>query len=494
MIFTPTNDNLSPRESWQNSYYNDLIDDLQAKALASGDFDYPFVFGGSISLGGSSLFNIGNFGSDTSSNDNAIRIANGLDMSPSNSPSDNRSAFQTIIDGLSSNGEIVLGPGTYTINATVVLNGSSDDKGNYTIRGSGRGVTIIQASSTFTGNDVLRFTNTTATQTSTGIILKDLTVDAKQSAGRCVNMRSTIDCQLHNIETKNADDTTVNGDGVYLANADGATLFRVYSNSNDGHGIRSASDASGTLVSCEFIHCLAEGNGIDGFHMEPPGNYCSFDHCRASTNGGSGFLFEAVVSEDSDGLTVSNCIAFSNTADGFQFVNDAGGSGTFFGIGLCNCLARRNDDHGYFFDAGTTSDVLNHWSILGCRAIANDKNGLFIYRNVVDGAITGGIYANNNVEGNGTADDSNGIAIDLEDSGQVDGYITITGANVSATSDQRIGLLLTANSDACIVQGCAGEGNSTSDITDSGGVSNDNFTTQDTSTPVEVTNYFGSGP
>lgn len=469
MIFTPTNDGLSERAAWQNSYYNDLIDDLQAKTVVAGDFTYPLDLTGSVGFNGSSLYNVGNFGSDTSSNANAIRIPNGLGFKPGGMASDNATSFQAIIDGLSTRGSIMLGPGIYDIDATIQMNGSSDGIGNYTLAGQGVDATVIRAASGFSGERMIQMTTSGGSASATAITIRDLTIDCNSIANLGLDANSCTRCRFINVRVTGSDSTALNGDGVLITNCDQCFFDKVESDTNDGAGFR-MNDTNGLNTDTTLDACLAYTNTGNGFHFESAGlDTCSMG-CIAYGNA-VGFHLEAVTANETNMVSYTSCRSRDNTSHGFS-VNVASGDEETQSVVYTGCQSYSNGASG--FDIRSLQDAL-YFSFSGCASYNNEEHGLFV-SGALYWSISGGHYSNND-QG---ATDTDGIHVAATTSV----YSTIIGAACSSfNATQESGIELDSGVTHLVAAANAATGNSGDDFDDNT-ASATNFVTQDAADAV----------
>ena len=477
MIFTPTFDNLSERSAFTANIYNSLIDDIQAKTIVAGDFTYPVDFTGSFGFNGSSLYNVGNFGSDTSANANGIRIANGLGFTPGGIAADNTTSFQTIIDGLSTRGSIMLGPGIYDIDATILLNGSSDGIGNYTLWGQGIDATVIRAAAGFSGNRMLQMTATPASSAATSITLRDMTIDCNSLANLGIDIGSTTDCTFINVRVTGSDSTALNGDGWLITNSERPTLINCRADTNDGAGFRTG-ETNGINDDVTFLSCISRANTGNGWDCVPSGVNLQFGMCQANGNA-IGFNFEESTS-DSTMVSFFGCRARDNSSHGYMLNQATSPAPGFMNeFAFTGCFAYSNTGNGFhlFSNDNSSADIgIGYVSFTGCHAYLNDGHGCYI-EDVADFAMVGGCYNDNDADSSGGEDGVNinsGIAFAFTSS--------VVGVNASSrkalTQDRGIyfdGALATSY----VVDACSARDNVTDQFTDDGAGNATTWTTQD---------------
>lgn len=520
MIFTPTYDNLSERESWRNLVYNALIDDLQAKKIMGGDFDYPFTHSGSIGLNGSSLYGVGNFGSPTSANASAIRIANGLGFYPGNSASDNASAIQAIIDGLSTYGTIWLGPGVYLVDSSIVVNGSAGTVSGYTLKGQGIDVTTIQAASGI-GNSsaVLQMAQAPTSNTATSITIRDLTIDANQLAGIGIDGQSMSKCRFINVKIANADDGTTDGNGLVLANAVDCHFQNVVIEDVDGNAIY-VTNANGTCNKNRFSNIYIDTPGVDGMKFDPLGSENSFagmviqdavgNGINFSATGSSNNVFKDIVIADAGAIGVygeatgdndrwENVSIHNPTSYGFRFEGASGDA--VVDISCINCSVTDNGFSAFSFEHDQATGSMLNILVSGCSARGSAAHGLYIEgedqpSHTIAGVVVQGCQFNGNT-GSGIRIDNgvshitvtgnvcyantvNGIQI-FTDTAR-DFWATLTGN--ACSNNGAYGIVLEADVDQVILQGNVANGNGTDQFFENASAGANNYVVQTTSNTV----------
>ncbi len=138
------------------------------------------------------------------------------------------------------------------------------------------------------------------------------------------------------------------GIGIHVGS--GSVVRSCVVSDNGSHGFQCLSVSGGHTIRVVVMeHCLATGNGGDGFRL----TNTTIRDCVAELNGGKGITVFSVATE---ALTATNCMAISNTGDGIS----AGVGST-----LTNCTAKENGGtYGIFAGEGST--------LTGCTAYSND--------------------------------------------------------------------------------------------------------------------------
>lgn len=473
MNFTPTYDNLQQRQPFLATHYNTLIDDIQSYTFVSGDFTYPFTFGGSIGIAsGASLFGFSSLGARTSSSTYAQQWAAGGGFYPGNDGAANASGLQAIIDALPSSGSsIQLGPGSHDITTTIELDGSNNGVGSYVLQGMGMGITTITAAVGHSGA-VLRFTDTPGSQTPSNIIIRDLTINCAQLADYGIDMSSASRCQLINVEVKNANDSGSTGDGVYLNNTQNCRLENVYTHNNDRYGVF-IQDGNGNCEGNEFIRVEADTNGADGFRGASGGINNTFVHCKSHGNTAYGFYFTTTTNNDCQQLELDHCKAYENAA-GFYLVGGSATTEHFESLIISNCKAFSNSGNGFELqgaEGGRIEPGIRFFSIMGNLAFDNDGDGLLIMNSVCHGSVVGGAYCHNDQGSSGTYA---GVRVSddyVGGGGAAPHFITIVGVNASSAStggNQHWGIYLQDTGSGypayITVQGCTADANDGNDL------------------------------
>jgi len=374
MIFTATTDNLSEREAWHNSYYNTLIDDIQSKQVVAGDFDYPFDFSGNVGFAGSAVYEVGYFGSSTTSSSEAIRIANGLGFTTSNTGAQNTTALQAIIDAMPSTGGVILiGPGTYSIGSTVELNGTSDDKNGVVLRGAGRGATILSAVSGFTSTTpVLKVTNTPGSSTSTNMGIEDLKVDCAGNAYQGIDMSAVTDGWVKMVEVDDA--LNAAGWGIRMSKCTRCVLEGVRITASDGDGlVVDATSGNNEANSLIDVHCYS--NAGDGMAIFDNAAFTKLIACDFDTNSQAGLYLQSTSASGTafDGVQVVATTARDNTSHGFYFDLDHA-TNDIRASHLIGCIADDNGGEGFLVEAASGGYAFE-WSVAGCSSIDNEEAG-----------------------------------------------------------------------------------------------------------------------
>lgn len=481
MIFTATTDNLSEREAWHNSYYNSLVDDIQAKQIVAGDFDYPFDFSGNVGFAGSAVYEVGYFGSSTTSSSEAIRIANGLGFTTSNTGAQNTTALQAIIDAMPSTGGVILiGPGTYLIGSTVELNGTSDDKNGIVLRGAGRGATILSATSGFTSSTpVLKVTNTPGSATSTNMGIEDLKVDCAGNAYQGIDMSAVTDGWVKMVEVDDA--LNAAGWGIRMSKCTRCVLEGVRITASDGDGlVVDATSGNNEANSLIDVHCYS--NAGDGMAIFDNAAFTKLIACDFDTNSQVGLYLQNTSGSGTawDGLTMVATTARDNTSHGFHFDSDHASSDVRAGQ-MVGCIADDNGGEGVLLDGvNGSSGLLTQWSLVGCAAIDNEESG-FNFDVLYTSSVVGCASAGNTPSAGGSDGHYEFVA--------ADGVMCV--GNTAEGSGSDYGYVFDANTDDCVFDGCFSRSASSGLVSDSGGggAGNSNYTVQeDGATANSVTN------
>ncbi|MCC6429199.1 MAG: right-handed parallel beta-helix repeat-containing protein [Phycisphaerales bacterium] len=242
-----------------------------------------------------------------------------------------------------------------------------------------------------------------------GIAVVNGTVTGWGQAGVDLSFGANDDCLVESIVALN------NGD-IGIATRSRAVVRACVASGNTTRGILTLSNSS-------LSDCVATGNGA-GISA---GVGSTLDNCVAASNTGDGFL----ASTTEGGMTFINCSAAKNGGDGFQF--------TSTGNILTGCSAFRNLGGGFVLNSGSSIsnssahenggigfDLAVACSITSCNARLNDLDGIrasshgLILNNICilngqEAAGGAGIHttgADNRVEGNNCNGNDRGIDAD----------------------------------------------------------------------------------
>jgi hypothetical protein len=234
------------------------------------------------------------------------------------------------IAALSAGGVLLLSPGTFYVNAAIVL------PSGVSVQGSGMNATIINQVST-TAHGLYSADNYRYGE------IRDLQIVGPASGtGDGIHFdKSTAgpaDLLLANLFIR-----TMGGHGVYLNTAIVSTLIGVRSQSNGGDGFHTV---GGTSMS--FLGCYANGNTGKGYYLSGTPSYCSLTGCACDSN--------AIAYQVDSGHAISfqGCGCEANT--GNNFVISGGTNNT-----LQSCTVSNNAAIAFW----VTSSAL-HASLIGC--------------------------------------------------------------------------------------------------------------------------------
>ncbi|MCG3122238.1 MAG: hypothetical protein GIKADHBN_00619 [Phycisphaerales bacterium] len=332
-------------------------------------------------------------------------------ISESNTPGDADSQFR------------ITQPGSYYLTGNITgVNGKSG------IEIAASGVTLDLNGFTMTGvAGSLDGVSVTSAGPS-GIAVKNGTVIGWGRAGIELSFSATnADCLVESIQALN------NGD-IGIAMSGRAVVRGCVASGNVSLGIHA-------LIEATLSNCIARGNG-SGIAAGPGS---TLDNCVAASNSGDGFRASSSID---GGMTFINCSAARNVGDGFQLAS--------MGNTLVGCAAYRNVGDGFQLSSGSSIsnsaavdnggsgfDLAAGCSITSCNARMNDLDGIRATANVhilnnictsngQDAAVGAGIHTtgvDNRIEGN--ACNHNDSGIDVDAAGSIIFRNTCTGNTIN---------------------------------------------------------------
>lgn len=187
-------------------------------------------------------------------------------------------------------------------------------------------------------------------------------LNGDSAAANCLKETGGIDyIWIENFEFKNA---TADGFTWSTTYPDRWVVINCYSHDNVGSGFQLY---RGIGRNSEFIRCLAESNGEDGFEYPYSGQHFFF--CEAKLNSQDGWSLAG-------GSTFIGCISHNNTWKGIDC--DGGDASVIF-----NCVVDENEDDGIEMDDGI---------ILGSRITDNNDGGVDTHYGIVVNASMTALY------------------------------------------------------------------------------------------------------
>ena len=213
---------------------------------------------------------------------------------------------------------------------THVLTGNISGKAKVSIIGEGRDITIIDCGSTTRGLD---YTGTSGTILE-NFVLADFTLkDSNNTAGIDIDF-----CDFWRAE--NIKITSCDQKGIRIQHCQNFTLDKCNFDNNTGNNFDMFATTARIMRDFVVVGCNATDSGAVGFSINTDGVNTFF----------SSFVF-------------TNCVAESNTGNGFDFVGNDSVEGTVVGC-------RSESNSGIGFDVESSS-----MNFVGCQALSNTGDG-----------------------------------------------------------------------------------------------------------------------
>lgn len=463
-MFIAPYENLDERQPWENRFYNDLITALQnAFTNLNGiDMTAPLVLSKSnqhLDGGGHNIYGIkkwfGYGGSDVCLRDVTGAGAKG------DGTTDDLLAIQAVIDELPTWGGIVFfPPGTYVVSGSILMAGSSGNKTNVTLMGSGRSTTL-KFKNTSTACSMIRMGNSISKPT--GMAIMGFSLDgnkANQAAGNwaLLDISDTAEASVWGVRVFNS-----KKDGIVAGGSSDAELSVVTSDTNDNCGIINGTE-NRAFDNLSLDSCFFYGNTIDGGQLGPF-TRLTINGSHFHTNGTHGLRIQTQRDGSVKDLSIGGASAFrQNGGDGlFVWVSIDGTSAS--GLTITGNTVGENGANGIRIkgEKGKASAFI----ISGNAVNKNGNAGISATYQCRDGSILG-----NELADNCTQPTPGGTGLVVSGSGEFwSEDISILGNIVARTlgsSNQDTGIYLGTKSRNCGAVANVSYGSITAQGTDAG--------------------------
>lgn len=478
MSFSSSVGRLSERVPWKNSYWNSLIDDIDSAMsnLTGSDLAEDIVLGAdqNIDGGDNSLygfrryFGFGGTGYcvvDVTSYGAGTGILN------------DKSTIQEAIDDLPSTGGIIFfPPGSYLLEGSVWLAGTSQDKSNVVLVGSGPSTSII---TTGTCDNVPQIMMGKSNGLSEGMQVLNMRFDGSGTtdgyhAGISLNGSKNarvIGCHFEDIE----------GSGIHAIGSIGAMIHKCNfidmgeASSYDGlegcgiyHGAVVGNNRTISEIDMLSVtNCYFADNMKHGIYLTGASNVRISD-CTFDQNEEYGILIETLSRSSVRGVIIKNCTFYDNYYDGIAFEAREPGT-SIAGIVISgNTVTGSSQQNNGISLYGAEVSPIRFFTITGNSCIGNDDNGIFIRNGCQQGVVVGNVCNNNN-DGGG---DDGGIYLEGGEDEPVE-YVSVSGNacgddRAAGSRTQDYGIYFGSNTRNCAMVANALHNNLTANYDDNG--------------------------
>lgn len=453
MGFSPTNDNLDPRQPWRNTYFNTLIDDIQAFAASIDGTDMadPLTMNGQLDGNGKLIYGFTRWGGTGADNQTAWRDVCGFGAT-GNGATDDTAAIQSAIDDLAipsnlpGGGVIFFPPGKYKISSPLLM--STGSRHNVTLQGCGEATMISLANS----SDCTMIRATSSGSSIRGMVIRDMRINGndsnQSSAAFGIDLQDTVRAKVERCRIED-----IKGSGIRIGDSFYAHIDQCFLDGCTENGIE-----TGDITICydaRITNCWIRSSDENGIELTRPpirmiisGNHFNGNKLSGIAmyyNGGSSGEDLQIMGNRfaSDGVTGSKSTIYIDLNGGANLEN----------LKISDNVI--NDSYGHGIDiqgTGLTSYIKN-FSVTGntinnAGRASGAMNGIVVYENVHYGAITGNTVRNSTYSGIGVfGPDANGKVT----------YISVTGNccgdDRGAQDEQDYGINLGAYSEDCCAIG-----------------------------------------
>jgi len=289
---------------------------------------------------------------------------------------DDTAAIQDAIDDLPvTGGAIIFPPGTYLINKSILMNGTSGLRNYVTLTGSGPSTVIKFAASV---GDVPCIQIAGPGQTATGMLITNMFFDGNEANQGAGSHQTAIDLS----------------GGIRSQ----VIACRIYDFYGDGIWVGGSQDC--TISDSYFYDCANSGVAQGTRNLIVSG--LTIDQARSYENTEHGMHLTHV-----DGLIVSSSVFRDNTKDGIRF--QVGETTNIYRVVLDGVSSYSNTEIGIAFYASSDGTTIQGFTVGGCPIRDNGLTGLKLYadRGVIQSfSISGSTAATN-----GQSSESHGIEL-----------------------------------------------------------------------------------